>query len=90
MNAQTPELSRSQRAFFGFLLRRFLMGTVISLSVAGLFLLFDLGGIKSMMFRAEDTWHWVMVFCFDIWVTVTGITIAVGIWYLGDWRDPPR
>lgn len=88
MNAIPSELSRSRRAFFGFLIRRGLMGTAISLGVAGLFLWSDMGGIYSLMSRANQSWLWIAFFTFDIWVTVTGITIAVGIWNLGSWGDP--
>lgn len=83
------ELSRSRRAFFTFLVKRALLGTMISLVLAGLFLWSDVGGITSLMMRANQSWLWVLFFCFDIWVTVTGITIAVGLWRLGETRDPP-
>jgi len=41
------------------------------------------------MLRASDSWLWFLFFGFDFWVTVTGITIAIGLWNLGSWRDPP-
>jgi hypothetical protein len=88
-NTPSPELIASRRAFFGFLIKRAIMGTVISLCIAGIMLWSDLGGVLSLMMRAQQGWLWVLFFCFDIWVTVTGITIAVGIWGLGEWRDPP-
>jgi len=89
MNAKRSDLARSQRAFFSFLIYRATLGTAISLSIAALMLWTDVGGISSLMDRASDSWMWVAFFCFDIWVTVTGITIAIGIWRLGEWRDPP-
>jgi hypothetical protein len=88
VNAIPTELSRSKRAFFTFLIRRALMGSAISLVVAALFLWSDVGGIYSLMDRANQSWLWIGFFVFDIWVTVTGITIAIGIWGLGSWRDP--
>ena len=89
MNAILNDLTRSQRLFFTFLVRRGLLGTLISFFAAAAFLLADIGGIASLMMRASGSWLWIAFFCFDIWVTVTGITIAVGLWKLGDWRDPP-
>lgn len=89
MNAIPSDLSRSRKAFFGFLIRRGLMGTGISLGIAAVFLWSDVGGVYSLMARANQSYLWIAFFCFDIWVTVTGITIAIGIWGLGEWHDPP-
>lgn len=89
MNPRLAELKRSQRAFFGFIAKRAALGTVLSLAFAAGLLWSDVGGIKTLMSRAGEPWLWGAIFCFDIWVTVTGITIAIGIWNLGEWRDPP-
>tara|TARA_R110000787_G_scaffold285461_4_gene401208 strand:- start:33576 stop:33848 length:273 start_codon:yes stop_codon:yes gene_type:complete len=89
MNAALPDLIRSRRKFFSFLIKRAALGTVLSLIFVTGFLWADIGGITSLMLRANDSWLWIMFFGFDFWVTVTGITIAIGLWNLGDWRDPP-
>ena len=89
MNAALPDLIRSRRAFFMFLIKRAILGSGISVIVVGLFLWADIGGVTSLMLRASDSWLWFLFFGFDFWVTVTGITIAIGLWNLGSWRDPP-
>ena len=89
MNAALPDLVASRRKFFTFVAKRAAMGTAISAVVAALFLYSDVGGITSIMMRSTDAWLWMAFFCFDIWVTTTGITIAIGFMRLGDWRDPP-
>ncbi|WNK01489.1 hypothetical protein L2D14_08640 [Thalassospiraceae bacterium LMO-JJ14] len=89
MKTKSPDLVRSQRAFFSFLVYRAILGTAISLAIAALLLWLDVGGIASLIARAGQSWMWIGLFCFDIWVTVTGMTIAIGIWGLGEWRDPP-
>ena len=89
MSAAISDLLASRRQFFRFLAKRALMGTVLSFVVSGMFLAADIGGIASLMMRAHDSWLWIAFFCFDLWVTVTGITIAIGFWRLGDWSDPP-
>ncbi len=89
MNAALPDLIRSRRAFFTFLVKRAALGTVLSAIFVAAFLWADIGGITSLMLRANNSWLWILFFAFDFWVTVTGITLAIGIWNLGDWRDPP-
>lgn len=89
MNATLPDLIASRRKFFRFAARRAALGTAISVVVAAIFLYADIGGMTSIMMRSSDTWLWMAFFCFDIWVTTTAITIAIGFMRLGDWRDPP-
>lgn len=88
MNASINDLLHSRRQFFGFIVKWGLIGTTISLFVSGGFLLADLGGILSLMLRSSSPALWIGFFCFDIWVTVTGVTLAVAFWGLGDWSDP--
>ncbi len=88
MNAITTELADSRRQFFGFIIKWGLIGSAASMLLAALFLASDLGGILSLMLRAQSPVLWIAFFCFDIWVTVTGITIAIAFWGLGDWKDP--
>lgn len=89
MNAALPNLSDSRRKFFTFAAKRAVLGTAISAVVAIIFLYADMGGMTSMMLRSSEAWLWMSFFCFDIWVTTTAITIAIGFMRLGDWRDPP-
>ena len=89
MNAALPDLISSRRKFFRFAAKRFVLGTIISAIVAVIFLYSDVGGMTSMMQRSSDGWLWMAFFCFDIWVTTTGITIAIGFMRLGSWSDPP-
>lgn len=89
MNAALPNLSASRRKFFAFAAKRAALGTAISVVVAAIFLYADVGGMTSIMMRSSDAWLWMAFFCFDIWVTTTAITIAIGFMRLGDWRDPP-
>lgn len=89
MSADVSELKRGQRVFFAFLVRRFMWGTIFSMAVATALLYFDLGKLTSIMLRSPDRWLWLMILLTSIWVTVTGITIAIGLMYLGEWRDPP-
>lgn len=88
MNAVTNELAHSRRQFFGFVIKWALIGSATALFIAAGFLLADLGGILSLMLRAQSPVLWIAFFCFDIWVTVTGLTIAIAFWNLGDWKDP--
>lgn len=89
MNAALPDLAASRRKFFSFVAQRTALGTAISAVVAAVFLYTDVGGVTSIMIRSSDAWLWMAFFCFNIWVTTTGITIAIGFMRLGDWRDPP-
>lgn len=86
MNPGFDELAQSRRQFFGFLAKRAAMGTALSFVVSGTFLATDIGDIRSIMMRSSETWLWLGIFCFDVWVTVTGITIAIGFWGLGRGR----
>lgn len=88
MNAALPDLIASRRKFFRFVAKRAALGTLISAVVASIFLYADAGGMTSIMMRSSDAWLWMAFFCFDIWVTTTAITIAIGFMRLGDWRDP--
>ena len=89
MNAALPNLAESRRKFFTFAAKRAILGTAISAVVAAAFIFSDVGGITSIMMRSTDAWLWMAFFCFDIWVTTTAITIAIGFMRLGDWSDPP-
>lgn len=89
MNAALPDLVASRRKFFRFAAKRAALGTAISIVVAIIFLYADVGGMTSIMMRSSDAWLWMAFFCFDIWVTTTGITIAIGFMRLGSWSDPP-
>lgn len=92
MNAAAPDMSdlvESRRRFFRFAAKRAAMGTAISVVVAFIFLYTDVAGMTSIMMRSSDAWLWMAFFCFDIWVTTTGITIAIGFMRLGSWSDPP-
>lgn len=92
MNAAAPQRSdlvASRRKFFRFAAKRAVLGTAISAVVAVIFLYADVGGMTSIMMRSSDAWLWMAFFCFDIWVTTTGITIAIGFMRLGSWSDPP-
>jgi hypothetical protein len=92
MNAAAPQISdlvESRRKFFRFAANRGALGTAISAVVAIIFLYSDVGGMTSIMMRSSDAWLWMAFFCFDIWVTTTGITIAIGFMRLGSWSDPP-
>lgn len=89
MNADVTGHKSGQRIFFAFLARRFIWGTVFSMAVGTALLYLDLGKLTSIMMRSPDRWLWLLILLTSIWVTVTGITVAVGLMYLGDWRDPP-
>lgn len=89
MNAITSELAHSRRQFFTFIGKWALIGSFTALMIAGMFLLADLGGVLSLMLRSSSPVMWIAFFCFDLWVTVTGLTLAIAFWGLGDWRDPP-
>lgn len=89
MNAITSELAHSRRQFFGFIVKWMMIGSVAGLTIAGMFLIADLGGVLSLMLRSASPALWIAFFCFDIWVTVTGLTLAIAFWGLGEWRDPP-
>lgn len=89
MNAALHDLAASRRKFFSFVAKQAALGTAISAVVAAIFLYADVGGMTSIMIRSSDAWLWMAFFCFNIWVTTTGITISIGFMRLGDWRDPP-
>ena len=62
MNAAAPQMSdliASRRKFFRFAAKRFVMGTVISVVVAIIFLYADVGGMTSIMMRSSDAWLWM-------------------------------
>lgn len=90
MNAIASDLAHSRRQFFGFIVKWGLIGSATALMIAAMFLLADLGGVLSLMLRSASPMLWIAFFCFDIWVTVTGLTLAIAFWGLGDWSDPPR
>ncbi len=77
------ELYESRRQFFTFIIKRGILGTLLSFCVSGGLLVTNVANLRDIMFRADITWLWMSIFVFDVWVTVTGMTLAISFWFLG-------
>ncbi len=78
-----------QREFFRFIAGRLLVGTVITLAAVVAVLYADLGGVATLMRASPDGWLYLILMTGGFWVTIGGITLAIGIMGLGEWNDPP-
>ncbi len=83
MTSGFSELAESRRNFFRFVIKRGILGTCLSFCVSGGLIASNVANLRDILFRADDIWLWTMIFVFDVWVTVTGMTLAISFWFLG-------
>ena len=83
MNEPQSDLATSRRHFFRFVIKRGILGTCLSFCVSGTLIASNVANLRDILFRADDIWLWTMIFVFDVWVTVTGMTLAISFWFLG-------
>ncbi len=80
-------LRRPQVHMIRFLLKHLFFGLVAAWTLAALILVFDVGGIGTLLFRSPDWPIWLFLLVFGLSVTLGGVAMGVGIMSLGQERD---